>query len=120
MDNDNNWTAAEYNNADKDNAAFDAHFAAEATYDFFFSNFGRNSYNGSGAAINSYVNTDIEAVFNYPSGYNDNAFWTGYVMVYGKGNSLDPLTTSDITGHEIGHALPNSLITWFTKMNRVR
>ncbi|MEZ5040985.1 MAG: M4 family metallopeptidase [Saprospiraceae bacterium] len=104
IDNDNNWTAAEYNNADKDNAAFDAHFAAEATYDFFFSNFGRNSYNGSGAAINSYVNTDIEDVFNYPAGYNDNAFWTGYVMVYGKGNSLDPLTTSDITGHEIGHA----------------
>jgi bacillolysin len=103
-DNDNNWTASEYNNSSKDNAALDAHFAAGATYDFFFTNFGRDSYDGSGAAINSYVNTDIEAVFNYPSGYNDNAFWTGYVMVYGKGNSLDPLTTVDITGHEIGHA----------------
>lgn len=103
-DNDNNWTSAEYNNASKDNAAFDAHFAAEATYDFFNTTFGRNSYNGSGAAINSYVNTDIEAVFNYPAGYNDNAFWTGYVMVYGKGGTYNPLTTVDITGHEIGHA----------------
>ncbi|MEP4534129.1 MAG: M4 family metallopeptidase [Cyclobacteriaceae bacterium] len=101
-DADNSWT--EYNNADKDNAALDAHFAAEATYDFFQSSFGRNSYDGSGAAIESHVNTDIEAVYNYPSGYNDNAFWTGYVMVYGKGNSLDPLTTVDITAHEIGHA----------------
>lgn len=98
----NSWT--EYNNADKDNAALDAHFAAEATYDFFQSNFGRNSYDGSGAAIESHVNTDIEDVYNYPAGYNDNAFWTGYVMVYGKGNSLDPLTTVDITAHEIGHA----------------
>ncbi|RJE70961.1 M4 family metallopeptidase [Reichenbachiella sp. MSK19-1] len=103
-DSDNNWTAAEFNNTDKDNAALDAHFAAEATYDFFFTNFGRDSYNDNGAAITSYVNTDIEDVFNYPSGYNDNAFWTGYVMVYGKGNSLDPLTTVDITAHEIGHA----------------
>ncbi len=103
-DADNNWTAAEYDNATKDNAGLDAHFAAGATYDFFFTNFGRNSYDGNGAAINGYVNTDIEDVYNYPAGYNDNAFWTGYVMVYGKGNSLDPLTTVDITGHEIGHA----------------
>lgn len=103
-DNNNNWTAGEYNNADKDNAALDAHFAAEATYDFFMSNYGRNSYDGNGAAITSYVNTDIESVYGYPAGYNDNAFWTGYVMVYGKGNSLDPLTTVDITAHEIGHA----------------
>ncbi len=103
-DNDNHWTSAEHDNADKDNAALDAHFAAGATYDFFLSTFGRNSFDGNGAAINSYVNTDIEDVFNYPSGYNDNAFWTGYVMVYGKGSNYDPLTTVDITGHEIGHA----------------
>ncbi|MEP2024356.1 M4 family metallopeptidase, partial [Reichenbachiella sp.] len=103
-DSNNSWTSAEYDNADKDNAALDAHFAAEATYDFFMSNYGRDSYDGSGAAIESHVNTDIESVFGYPSGYNDNAFWTGYVMVYGKGNSLDPLTTVDITAHEIGHA----------------
>lgn len=103
-DNDNNWTAGEYNNADKDNAGLDAHWAAEATYDFFMTNYGRDSYDGNGAAIESHVNTDIESVYGYPSGYNDNAFWTGYVMVYGKGNSLDPLTTVDITAHEIGHA----------------
>ncbi|WP_456460388.1 M4 family metallopeptidase [Reichenbachiella sp.] len=103
-DNNNSWTAGEYDNADKDNAALDAHFAAEATYDFFMSNFNRDSYDGNGASIESHVNTDIESVYGYPAGYNDNAFWTGYVMVYGKGNSLDPLTTVDITAHEIGHA----------------
>lgn len=103
-DNDNNWTSGEYNNADKDNAALDAHFAAEATYDFFQASFGRNSYDGNGASINSYVNTNIESVYGYPTGYNDNAFWTGLVMVYGKGRDLSPLTTVDITGHEIAHA----------------
>lgn len=103
-DNNNNWTAGEFDNADKDDAGLEAHFGAMATYDFFYTTFGRNSYNGSGATINSHVNTDIEGIYGYPSGYNDNAFWTGSVMVYGKGNSLDPLTTVDITGHEIGHA----------------
>lgn len=103
-DNNNSWTAAEFDNADKDDAGLEAHFGAAATYDFFSTTFGRNSYNGSGATINSHVNTDIEDVYGYPSGYNDNAFWNGNVMVYGKGNSLDPLTTVDITGHEIGHA----------------
>lgn len=103
-DNDNSWTSAEWNNTDKDNAALDAHFAAEATYDFFKNTFGRNSYDGNGAVFTNYVNTDIERVYGYPTGYNDNAFWTGVVMVYGKGRSLNPLTTVDITGHEIGHA----------------
>lgn len=103
-DSDNNWTYSEYHNADKDDAGLEAHFGATATYDFFYTTFGRNSYNGSGATINSYANTDIEDVYGYPSGYNDNAFWTGYGMVYGKGGSYDPLTTLDVTGHEIGHA----------------
>ncbi len=104
-DNNNDWTAAEYNNARKDNAALDAHFAAQATYDFFSSNFGRNSYDNNGAIIKSYVNCDIEQAYGYPTGYNDNAFWNGIAMVYGKGRSYDPLTTVDITAHEIGHAV---------------
>lgn len=103
-DGNNNWTASEFDNSDKDDAGLEAHFGAAATYDFFYSNFGRDSYNGSGAIINSHVNTDIEDIYGYPAGYNDNAFWNGYVMVYGKGGSLDPLTTIDITAHEIGHA----------------
>ena len=34
-DNDNNWTALEYNNAQNDNAALDAHWGSEMTYDYF-------------------------------------------------------------------------------------
>jgi hypothetical protein len=34
-DADNNWTAAEFNNTNKDNGALDAHWGAEKTYDYF-------------------------------------------------------------------------------------
>ena len=46
-DNDNNWTAAEYNNADKDNAALDAHWGAMMTYDYWSTVHGRNSYDNA-------------------------------------------------------------------------
>lgn len=96
VDNDNNWTAAEYDNAAKDNAALEAHWGAEMTYDFWKNIFNRNSYDDAGAKIKSYV--------HYGSGYN-NAFWNGSAMTYGDGSSMDALTAIDICGHEIGHAV---------------
>lgn len=100
-DNDNNWTAAEYDNANKDNGALDAHWGAESTYDYWLTVHNRNSFNGSGASINSYVHYD-----NVPGGDGyDNAFWNGSVMTYGDGNNFDILTSLDVTAHEIGHAI---------------
>ena len=101
-DNDNNWTSGEWNNAAKDNAALDAHWGAEQTYDYFNQTFARNSFDNNGAKIKSYVHFDL-VEFGYPN--NDNAFWNGSVMTYGDGTSLDPLTTLDIAAHEIGHAV---------------
>jgi len=98
-DADNNWTAAEYNNVNKDNGALDAHWGAEKTYDYFKLNHGRNSYNNAGAAIKSYV--------HYSTNYN-NAYWNGSVMTYGDGSGtggFDILTSIDVAGHEIGHAV---------------
>ena len=43
VDNDNNWTTAEYDNANFDNAAGDAQFGAEATYDYWLNVHGRNT-----------------------------------------------------------------------------
>ncbi|RZL07838.1 MAG: peptidase M4, partial [Hymenobacter sp.] len=54
-DADNNWTAAEYNNANYDNVAGDAHFGAQATYDYWKAVHARNSYDNAGAKIKSYV-----------------------------------------------------------------
>lgn len=96
-DADNNWTAAEYNNAAFDNAALDAHWGVASTYDYFKNNHNRNSYNNAGAALKSYV--------HYSSAY-ENAYWSGSEMVYGDGAStFAPLTSLDVTAHELGHGI---------------
>ena len=95
-DNDNNWTDAEYNNPAKDNGALDAHWGAERTYDFWSEVFGRNSYDDNGGIIRSYV--------HFGTNYN-NAGWNGFAMSYGDGSSFDILTSIDVCGHEIGHAV---------------
>ncbi|PHR70071.1 MAG: peptidase S8 [Lutibacter sp.] len=102
-DNDNNWTTAEHS-ANKDDAALDAHWGAMMTYDYFNNAHSRDSYDGNGAQIRSYVHVDN----NY-----DNAFWNGSVMSYGDGSSngnegngnFDALTSIDVAAHEIGHAI---------------
>lgn len=96
-DNDNNWTAAEFNNSTFDNAALDAHWGVSNTYDYFKNTFNRNSYNNAGAVLKSYV--------HYSSAY-ENAYWSGSEMVYGDGAStFSPLTALDVTAHELGHAV---------------
>jgi bacillolysin len=96
-DNDNNWTATEYNNTAKDNAALDAHFGAQKTYDYFKTKFNRNSFNNAGAIVKSYV--------HYGSNY-ENAFWDGSRLTYGDGASrFDALTSLDVAAHEFGHAV---------------
>ncbi|QDP84008.1 T9SS type A sorting domain-containing protein [Chryseobacterium sp. SNU WT5] len=93
----NNWTAAEFNNAALDNAALDAHWGVSVTYDYFKNTFNRNSYNNNGAALKSYV--------HYSSNY-ENAYWSGSEMVYGDGAStFAPLTSLDVTAHELGHGI---------------
>ena len=102
-DADNNWI--EYNNTNKDNGALDAHWGAEMTYDYWSSVHGRNSFDNAGAKIKSYVHYNLIAA-GYSS--NNNAFWNGSVMTYGDGSGtggFDILTSLDVAGHEIGHAV---------------
>ncbi|GAA3974189.1 M4 family metallopeptidase [Hymenobacter antarcticus] len=102
IDADNNWTATEYNNANFDNIAGDAHVGAQATYDYWKNVHGRNSYDNAGAKIKSYVHFD-----DVPGGAGyENAYWNGSVMTYGDGATrFRPLTSLDVCGHEIGHAV---------------
>ena len=81
-----------------DNAALDAHYGAEKTYDHYFDTYGYNSIDNAGLTIKSYV--------HYSSNYV-NAFWNGSVMTYGDGNgsSYNPLTSLEIVGHEITHGV---------------
>ncbi len=98
IDFDNNWNNV---NASMDQYATDAHWGAEMTYDYFDQVHNRNSIDGNGFMLKSYV--------HYNTGYN-NAFWDGQRMTYGDGNGVvfNPLTDLDITGHEITHGLTSN------------
>jgi Zn-dependent metalloprotease len=62
-----------------------------ATYDYYASTFGRDSYDNAGAELVSFV--------HYGVGY-ENAFWDGAEMVYGDGFAVN-----DVTAHELTHAV---------------
>ncbi|MCB0401967.1 MAG: M4 family metallopeptidase [Flavobacteriales bacterium] len=87
--NSNNWTTAE--------AGLDAHWGAEKTYDYYLNEHGRNSIDGAGFRLDSYV--------HYDNNFS-NAFWDGAVMTYGDGSgNANPFTAIDIAGHEVTHGL---------------
>lgn len=95
-DTDNNWNNV---NAQKDEAATDAHWAAEETYKFFKSHFNRDGIDGNNDMVRCFMHYDV----NY-----FNAFWDGQNMVIGDGNSSNankPLSAIDIIGHEMVHGI---------------
>lgn len=90
------WTAT-----GADQGARDAHWGAEKTYDYYFSQHNRNSIDNNGFKLLSYV--------HYNTNYA-NAFWDGVRMTYGDGNGTSTyiFTTIDICGHEITHGLTSN------------
>ena len=91
------WTATGF-----DQAATDAHWGAEKTYDYYLSQHNRNSINNNGYKLFSYV--------HYQTNYA-NAFWDGNRMTYGDGNasgSLKIFTALDVCAHEITHGLTSN------------
>lgn len=93
IDSDNVWNQF---NSNWDEAATDAHWGAEMTYDYYKTTFGRNSLDANGMLIKSYV--------HYDTNYN-NAFWNGSVMTYGDGTTGMPYTVLDIIAHEMQHGV---------------
>ncbi|MBS1636521.1 MAG: M4 family metallopeptidase [Bacteroidetes bacterium] len=82
-----------------DQCATDAHWGAEKTYDYYSQTYGRNSIDGNGLALISYVHYDNNFV---------NAFWDGNSMTYGDGDmsmGYNIFTALDVCGHEITHGL---------------
>lgn len=94
--NSTNWTST----TNDDNAAYDAHWGAEKTYDYYVSQHNRNGIDNAGMAMLSYV--------HYSSNYN-NAFWDGTEMTYGDGSQtsggFNPLVAIDVCGHEFTHGV---------------
>ncbi|MEJ7677773.1 MAG: M4 family metallopeptidase [Segetibacter sp.] len=105
FDGDNSW-GREHNNANMDNAALDAHWGAQVTYDYWKNVHRRNSYDDHGSKLKGYVHTNLIGLGN-PD--NDNAFWDGERMIYGDGEYyFSPVTSLDVVAHEIGHAITDS------------
>ncbi len=81
-------------------AAIDAHWATQEVYDYWKNEQNRFSYDNNNTLMLSYV--------HYSNNY-DNAFWDGTEMTYGDGSGLpwgfSPLTSMDVTAHEIGHGV---------------
>lgn len=95
-DADNYWNNV---NANVDEAATDAHWGAQKTYDYLNAIHGRNSIDNAGYALKSYLHYNTNYV---------NAFWDGTRMTYGDGNISQGFlifTALDVCGHEIGHGL---------------
>ena len=76
----------------------DAHDHAGLTYDYYWLEQGRDSYDGLGASLISTAHHRV----NY-----DNAFWNGTQMVYGDGGTFfTPLSGAlDVVAHELTHAV---------------
>lgn len=86
----NSWSASEVS----------AHYNAGVAFDYFKNTHGRNSINGTGGDILSFVN-----VADDNGNGLDNAFWDGKAIYYGNGASaFDPLAGAlDVAGHEMSH-----------------
>ncbi len=82
--------------------AVSAHVNAAQSYEYFGTTFNRNSINGQGGDVVSYVNVADDV-----GGGLDNAFWNGEYMFYGNGaQNFFPLAASlDVGGHEMTHGV---------------
>lgn len=81
--------------------SIDVHWGTSRVFDYWKNEHNRVSFDGMGTEIISFLNYDIS--------YN-NAFWSGYFMVYGNGTGMfnagmDPLVALDVCGHELGHGI---------------
>lgn len=86
-------------------AGVSAHYNAGVSYTYYEQTFNRNSINGTGGSILSFVN-----VADDDGGAMDNAFWNGAAMFYGNGDqAFLPLARSlDVAGHEMTHGVIQS------------
>lgn len=90
------------NNTWNQKAAISAHYNATRTYEYFKNTFDRNSINGLGGNILSFVNVAEE-----DGSSMENAFWNGKAVFYGNGgNYFKPLAGAlDVAAHELGHGV---------------
>lgn len=91
-------TSTTFNNK----TAVSAHWNSIVSYDYYRSTFNRNSINGTGGNIISFVN-----VAESDGSSMENAFWNGNAMWYGNGGSAFKQLARglDVGGHEMTHGV---------------
>lgn len=92
-------TSSTWNITGNNQAATDAHWGAEMTYDYYLQKHNRNSIDDNGYKLLNYV--------HYSNNYV-NAFWDGTEMTYGDGSTAQGFTIMtglDVCGHEITHGV---------------
>jgi len=94
------------------NPALDIHWGMEKTYDFYKNIFGRNSFDGAGAAIKNFYNppfmqggekqNNAKAIPQSPVNKSFMAFGTGDNL------TMKPVVGLDVEGHEFTHLVINN------------
>ncbi|NND31551.1 MAG: T9SS type A sorting domain-containing protein [Saprospiraceae bacterium] len=82
--------------------AVSAHYNAGIAFEYFQETFGRNSINGKGGNILSFIN-----IVDEQGASLDNAFWNGAAMFYGNGGGgfTELAAALDVAGHEMSHGV---------------
>lgn len=90
------------NNQWNNPTAVSAHYNSGVAYEYFRNTFGRNSIDGTGGNILSFINVADE-----DGGGFDNAFWNGQYMFYGNGRDFfySLAAALDVAGHEMSHGV---------------
>jgi len=92
----NNSAFWDFTNADQDEVAIDAHYAATAFYDYLLGDHNWNGLGNNGEELRTVVH----------GGDFVNAFWNGEFATFGDGDcNRGPLTTLEVVAHEFTHGL---------------
>jgi Zn-dependent metalloprotease/PKD repeat protein len=93
------------NNTWNNPTAVSAHYNASQAYLYFKNTFNRNSINGSGGNIISFINVSDQDGSSW-----ENATWNGRFISYGNGgSSFKPLAGAvDVAAHEMAHGVTSS------------
>ncbi|MEO6453221.1 MAG: M4 family metallopeptidase [Ginsengibacter sp.] len=114
LDDDNNWTAAEFHNLNRDDAALDVQFNMQVVSDYWKIVHNRNGWDNKNGELRSYVHVfEAKVVNNVQNNYYfDNAYWNGKNMHFGEGSGdlahSNSQTPFDVTAHEMGHGITGS------------
>jgi Zn-dependent metalloprotease len=80
----------------RDQTGVSVQWAADKTFEYYFKNHGRSSYDNLNGTVRLLVHVDQNL---------DNAFWSRNTLLFGDGSNNNPLVELDVVGHEFTHGV---------------